>query len=275
MAGRLFVVSLPIGNLEDITIRALRVLRAVDEIIAEDSRTTTTVLKRFGIRTPFSSSYYEGVEEQRSAPIVRRLQEGADLALVTDAGTPLISDPGYPLVRDAVRAGVPVIPVPGPSAALAALVGSGLPVARFAFDGMLPRTASSRRAYFKSLAAEPRTAILYESPHRLLATLGMIEELLPGRPLVLARELTKLHEEFLRGTATEILEALRRRDRVRGECVLLIGGTEAAVPEVDPERWDELAALLEEANVPRKIASRILAIAFGIAKNDAYRRLSS
>jgi 16S rRNA (cytidine1402-2'-O)-methyltransferase len=270
----LFVVSLPIGNLGDITIRALKVLRAVDEIIAEDSRTTRTVLRRYGIRTPFTSSYYEGVEEERSAPIVRRLQGGGDLALVTDAGTPLISDPGYPLVRDVVRAGLPVIPVPGPSAVLAALVGSGLPAARFAFDGMLPRTASSRRAYLETLADESRTVIVYESPHRLLASLEMIEALLPGRHLVLARELTKLHEEFLRGTASEILQELRGRDRVRGECVLPTGSAEAEAPQVDPQRWDELVELLNEADLPRKTASRILAVAFGIPKNDAYRRLT-
>lgn len=274
MPGRLYIVSLPIGNLEDITIRALRTLRSVDEIIAEDSRTTRTVLDRYGIRTLFSSSYYEGVEEERSTQLVHRLKEGSDLALVTDAGTPLISDPGYPLVRAAVLAGIQVVPVPGPSAALAALVASGVPASRFAFDGMLPRTASARIAYLKELRHERRTVLVYESPHRLLATLEMIEEILAGRQLVLARELTKLHEEFLRGTATELLTELRARQRVRGECVLVFHGVDERPPEIAPEAWTEVVSLLNKAAVPRKIASRILAAAFGIPRNEAYRRLT-
>ncbi|UCF09846.1 MAG: 16S rRNA (cytidine(1402)-2'-O)-methyltransferase [Candidatus Bipolaricaulota bacterium] len=271
--GRLFVVSLPIGNLEDITIRALRVLRSVDRILAEDTRDTRRVLDRYRITTPFSSSIYQGVERERVEPVLRELRAGRDVALVSDAGTPLISDPGFPLVRAAVEAGISVVPVPGASALLAALVASGVPCDRFAFDGMLPRKASARTAYLQSLRSERRTVVIYESPHRLLAALETIAEILPGRRLVLARELTKLHEEFLEGTASEILEALRDRDRVRGECVLVVHGSSGSTPKIEPEVWAEIVALLREAELPRKAAARILAAAFGIARNDAYRKL--
>jgi 16S rRNA (cytidine1402-2'-O)-methyltransferase len=222
MSGSLYLVSLPIGNMEDITLRAIKTLRMVDLIVAEDTRNTRRVLARYRIRTPFTKSYYQGVEKARVDPLLSLLAEGKDLALVSDAGTPLISDPGYPLVRAAIEGGFIVIPVPGPTAAITALVASGLPADHFAFDGAIPRKAGERRAYFEKIRSERRTIIVYESPHRLPSTLETIAEVLPDRMLVLARELTKVHEEFLHGRAGEILEILKARGEVKGECVLLI-----------------------------------------------------
>ena len=268
-------MSLPIGNLEDISIRALRVLRAVDYIVAEDTRHTRRIIDRYHIRTPFLSSYYQGVEDERAQGFLERLRAGEELALVSDAGTPLISDPGFPLVQAAVGAGIDVVPIPGASAALAALVASGAPCARFAFDGMLPRSAVARATYLETLQGERRTVIIYESPHRLLATLEAIAKALPSRRIVLARELTKLHEEFLRGTALEILTAMAGRNRVRGECVLVIHGTRETESPLDPVAWNQTAALLVEAGVGRKAAARVLAAAFGVSRNDAYRRLGA
>ena len=232
MTGKLNLVALPIGNLEDITIRAIRILRSVDGILAEDTRTTKRVLDRYRVDTPFFSSLFQGGEHQRIAWLLRELRAGKDLALVSDAGMPLISDPGYPLVRGAISEGVPVIPIPGPSAAIAGLVASGMPPDRFCFEGAVPRKASERRSLFERLRDEPRTTVLFESPHRLLPTLRVLAEVLPDRAITVARELTKRHEEFLRGSPEEVLEALGSRDRVRGECVLVLAGSAIeTVPE--------------------------------------------
>ncbi len=269
MPGRLYVVSLPIGNLEDITLRAIRTLRAVDFIVAEDTRTTRRILARYRIKTPFIGSYYQGVEAERAAGLVQLLEEGRDLALVSDAGTPLVSDPGYPLVRAVVAAGVPIVPVPGPTAAIAALVASGLPADHVAFDGAVPRKSGERRAYLESIRGEGRTVILYESPHRLLVTLVAIEGAFPERRVVLCRELTKVHEEVLRGTAREVREILEARGEARGESVLLLeGGTPA---RVEDEAVRRLAALLKEEGIPPRTAVRILVEGFGLRRNQAYR----
>jgi len=271
MPGRLFLVSLPIGNLEDITIRAIRTLRSVDAIVAEDTRTTRRVLDRYGIRTPFFSSLYQGVERGRIELILDRLRDGRDLALVSDAGTPLISDPGFPLVRSAIEAGISVSPIPGPAALLAGLVASGLPPDRFSFGGSLPRKAGDRRARIAELEEQEQTGIFYESPHRLLETLAIVAELLPDRPIVLARELTKLHETFLRGTASEILVAIGDVDRVKGECVLLVQGASKPAAAEIPSQAAEILALLRDANVPKRTVVDLLVIALGMRRNDAYR----
>jgi 16S rRNA (cytidine1402-2'-O)-methyltransferase len=269
MPGRLYVVSLPIGNLEDITLRAIRTLRTVDFIVAEDTRTTRRVLDRYRIKTPFVASYYQGVEAERAAGLVALLEEGKDLALVSDAGTPLVSDPGYPLVRAAAQAGISIIPIPGPSAAIAALVASGLPADHVAFDGAVPRKAGERSAYLESIRGEERTVILYESPHRLLATLGAIEAMFPKRRVVLCRELTKVHEEVLRGTAGEIRGILEARGAVRGECALVIEGQAAEAAE--GEAVDRLVALFQAEGVPPRAAVKILIEGFGLRRNQAYR----
>jgi len=269
MPGRLYVVSLPIGNLEDLTVRAIRTLRAVDFIVAEDTRTTRRVLDRYRIKTPFVASYYQGVEAQRASGLLRLLQEGKHLALVSDAGTPLLSDPGYPLVRAAAEAGLDIVPIPGPSAAMAALVASGLPADHFAFDGAVPRKAGERRAYLESIRGEARTVILYESPHRLLKTLEAIEAVIPNRRIVLCRELTKVHEEVVRGTAREIRERLDARGPVRGECTLVLEGQEIS-QSGDEEAAARLAALLAEEGVSSRAAVRILVDGFGLRRNRAY-----
>jgi len=221
--GTLYLVATPIGNLEDITIRALKVLRQVDLIVAEDSRHSARLLRRYRISTPCTRSYYQGVERQRTAPLLAQLQAGKEIALISDAGTPLISDPGYPLVHSAVAAGIPVRPIPGPTALIAGLIASGLPSNAFIFDGVPPKKEKRREEYLRSLAAERRSVILYESPHRILKTLRAIAEILPERPLALCRELTKVHEELLRGCAAEILAELEARLAIKGELVLIIG----------------------------------------------------
>ena len=280
--GRLYVVSLPIGNLDDISLRALRTLRSVDLVLAEDTRTTSRVFARYGIGTKFGKSVYQGVEDERVDAAISLLREGRKIALVSDAGTPLVSDPGFPLVRAAIENGIPVEPVPGASAVLTALVASGAPVHRFAFDGMLPRKASARRLYFQRIARdEPRTVVVYESPHRLLATLEDLAALLPERSIVLARELTKRYEEFLRGHPHVLLEELQARERIHGEWVIILEppAKDPHSKERDPRVGDdaavaELVALLHDAGIPAKTSCRILKSAFGIPRNEAYRMLA-
>jgi 16S rRNA (cytidine1402-2'-O)-methyltransferase len=275
MAGSLYIVSLPIGNMEDITLRAIKTLRAVDFIVAEDTRNTRRILDRYCITTPFRRSYYQGVERERVDSLLSLLEEGKDLALVSDAGTPLISDPGYPLVRAAIKAGFVVIPIPGSTAAIAALVSSGLATDHFAFDGAIPRKEGERRAYFERIRSERRTIIAHESPHRLLPTLETIAEILPDRTIVLARELTKVHEEFLRGSPGEILEILQARGEIKGECVLLIAGNRESDSPHDHEAAKRLVALLKEEGISNKVAVKILIEALDLPRNEAYRLVHS
>jgi len=270
MTGKLYLVALPIGNLEDITLRAIRTLRSVDGILAEDTRVTQRVLRRYRIETPFFSSLFQGGERQRIGWLVEQLQSGKRLALVSDAGTPLISDPGYPLARAAVAAGIPVIPIPGPSAALAALIASGMPPDRFCFEGAVPRKAGERRVLLERLRAEDRTTVLFESPHRLIATLRDLADVLPDRPVALLRELTKQHEEVLRGRPNELLDALTHRDRVRGECVLVLSGATSEAVEPDSARISEVLDLLRKAGLDRKTIVRLLVVGFGLTRNAAY-----
>jgi 16S rRNA (cytidine1402-2'-O)-methyltransferase len=271
MTGRLYLVSLPIGNLEDITLRAIKTLRAVDLIVAEDTRNTSRVLERYHIKTPFSRSYYQGVERKRVEPILSLLKEGKGLALVSDAGTPLVSDPGYPLVRATIEAGIPVVPIPGPTAAITALVASGLPTDHFAFDGTVPRKQGELRAYLEAIREEQRTIVLYESPHRLLTTLKEIAKVLPERRVVLARELTKLHEEFLRGSASEILQTLDARGEIKGECVLLIEGEKGLARKTEPHNVKEAVLLLKKEGIPNRTAMKILMCCLDLPRNEAYR----
>jgi len=269
MTGKLYLVALPIGNLEDITIRAIRTLRSADGILAEDTRVTKRVLDRYRIETPFFSSVFQGGERQRVDWLVEQLRSGKDLALVSDAGTPLISDPGYPLARAAISAGIQVIPVPGPSAAIAGLIGSGIPPDRFFFEGAIPRRAGERRALFEHLRGEQRTTVLFESPHRLLAALRDLAEILPDRHVAVARELTKRHEEFLRGRPAEVLDVLNARDHVKGECVLVLAGRQdEAAP--DRKRIEAVLDLLREAGLANKTVTRVLVEGFGLARNAAY-----
>jgi 16S rRNA (cytidine1402-2'-O)-methyltransferase len=236
-AGTLYVVATPIGNLDDITVRALAVLKAVDIVAAEDTRKTGQLLRRHGINRP-RVSYYEHNESERTPELVHRLLAGSSIALVTNAGTPAISDPGYRLVSEAAASGIRIVPLPGPSAAAAALSAAALPTDAFVFVGFLPRKASRRQREISALAAEKRTLILYESPRRVT---GLLEELLRvmgDRRAVLAREMTKIHEEFIRGRLSDLLQRLKDRPDVKGECTLLVAGGEA--PE--PSGWDEVQA---------------------------------
>jgi 16S rRNA (cytidine1402-2'-O)-methyltransferase len=273
--GRLYLVSLPIGNLEDITLRAIKTLRTVDFIVAEDTRTTRKLLTHYRIKPLFYRSYYQGVEQTRITPILEQLKRGKNLALVSEAGTPLISDPGYPLVKASIEAGIPVIPIPGPTAAVTALSASGLPTARFSFDGALPRKIGDRRTYFETIREETRTLIVHEAPHRLLSTLGILAEILPKRPVALARELTKAHEEFLRGTPQQLLDTLGSREKIKGECVLLIGGAPKEETVSTREAAEALVYLLKEEKIPTKLALRILMCCLDLPRNTAYKLLHS
>src|SRR6204780_2426566 len=218
----LFLVATPIGHLEDITLRALRVLKEVDLIACEDTRQTLKPLNHYGIQTRLVS-YHEHNEMTKAAELVVDLEGGAKIALVTDAGVPGISDPGFRLISLAIRPHVPVVPIPGASAFLAALVASGLPTDSFRFSGFLPSKSGQRRKLLESVKDSPRTQVFYEAPHRLLETLADVVELLGSdRHVVVAREVTKLHEEFLRGCAQEILNQLKARGEVKGEITLLI-----------------------------------------------------
>ncbi|MGB8116303.1 MAG: 16S rRNA (cytidine(1402)-2'-O)-methyltransferase, partial [Candidatus Sulfotelmatobacter sp.] len=213
----LYLVATPIGNLEDITFRAVRVLKEVDMIACEDTRQTQKLLNHYGITTR-TISYHEHNEMTRAPELVKEMQEGASVALVTDAGMPGISDPGFRLISLAIRHRLPVVPIPGASAFLAALVASGLPTDSFRFSGFLPAKRGERRAALEAIRSSPRTQVFYEAPHRLVEALTDVCEVLGSeRNVVIAREVTKLHEEFLRGRARDVLETLKARDGVKGE----------------------------------------------------------
>jgi 16S rRNA (cytidine1402-2'-O)-methyltransferase len=220
--GTLFLVATPIGHLEDVTHRALRVLREADVVAAEDTRRTRRLLDHYGL-TARIVSLFEHNERARIPELLRRVREGANVAVVTDAGSPGLSDPGYPLVRAAVAEGLRVESVPGPSAVIAALQVSGLPTDAFTFVGFLPPKSAARRKRLAELVERRETIVAFESPHRIMACLEDVEGLWGGRPVALARELTKVHEEVLRGTAGEVRAALVR-DKQRGEMVLVLGG---------------------------------------------------
>ena len=271
MPGRLYVVSTPIGNLEDITYRAVRVLKEVDWIACEDTRTTGHLLHHYGISTR-TLSYHDHNEAERAAELFSRLQSGENGALVSDAGTPLLSDPGYRIVHGAVQAGIRVEALPGASALLAALVVSGLPTDQVHFGGFLPAKQGQRTRLLESLAQEPATLVFYEAPHRILDSLADIAAVLPIRDVVAARELTKLHEEVLRGTATEILEKLATRDSIRGEFVVLI--SKATEPDPDDMPIEESIQLLVAAGIERMDAIKTVARQRGLSKRDVYKLVS-
>jgi len=278
LAPGLYLVATPIGNLEDITLRALRVLRSVDRIACEDTRQTRKLLDRYGITTPTISSH-EHNEAERGRRLVEELKQGARIAVVSDAGTPGISDPGMVLAAAATAAGVPVVPVPGASAAITALVGSGLNTDSFLFVGFLPSKAGARRTALEDLASslkQPLTVVIYEAPHRVLETLADVEAVWGAEcRVVLARELTKLHEEFLRGTVTEVRGALAARDSIRGEMVLLFGaGPPAAQSGSSGGSVSErLRALEQSEQLSEKDALKRIAKERGVSKSDVWREL--
>lgn len=264
----LYLVGTPIGNLEDISLRALRVLREVSLIAAEDTRHTGRLLHHFEIDTPLIS-YHEHNEAQRTEQLLAHLAQG-DVALVSDAGMPGLSDPGYKLVAAAAAAGMTVTPIPGPAAAIAALVSSGLPTDRFLFLGFLPRQPKARRSALQEVADLPFTLVLYEAPHRLVALLADVVQVLGDRPVVVARELTKLYEEIWRGTAGDAA-AHFGQERVRGEITVVIGGAAPAgsEPWTEAEVRAALAAQLAQG-LPRKTAAAVVAAQAGWRKRDVY-----
>lgn len=273
MAGVIYLVATPIGNLEDITLRALRTLREVDLVACEDTRRTGRLLKHFEISKPLLACHDRN-ESARAAELVQRAQDGDSIAVVSDAGTPAISDPGFRVARSAVAAGVAVVSIPGASAALAALTASGLPTDRFRFEGFMPSRKTQRRAALETLRTETATVVCYEAPHRIVAALGDISEILGNRPLVLARELTKLHEEYLRGTARELLGELEARAALKGEFVLLIGGAQAAATN-SRVPLETLVDELIDGGAARMDAIKRAAREHGLSKRDAYRILES
>ena len=273
----LYLVGTPIGNLEDITLRALRVLKEVDVIACEDTRQTQKLLNHYGIATR-TVSYHEHNEMTRAAELVKDLQEGASVALVTDAGMPGISDPGYRLISLAIRHHVTVVPIPGASAFLAALVASGLPADSFRFSGFLPAKRGERRASLEGVKKSLRTQVFYEAPHRIVEALEDVCEVLgASRHVVIAREVTKLHEEFLRGRAGEVLENLKARETVKGEITLLIGKPEesdargAADAFVRPSVRQRVEQIMAEEKVDEKAALKKVAKERGVSKSEAYR----
>jgi 16S rRNA (cytidine1402-2'-O)-methyltransferase len=288
LAPGLYLVATPIGNLGDITLRALEVLKNADRIACEDTRQTQKLLNHYSITTP-TISYHEHNERQRSAELIEALRTGGRIAVVSDAGMPGISDPGTVLVREAIAAGVPVIPIPGANAALSALIASGLPADDFHFLGFLPEKAGARRTRLEALATQPResaeTLIVYEAPHRIADTLGDLEVVFgPALRVVAARELTKLHEEFLRGTVAEVRAQLAGRDRIRGEFVLLIEAPKTGAPGHRGETSDEssvtrvtlsarVARLQSEYGLDEKEALKRLARESGKSKSELYREL--
>ncbi|HYA16965.1 MAG TPA: 16S rRNA (cytidine(1402)-2'-O)-methyltransferase [Bryobacteraceae bacterium] len=267
-AGCLYVVSTPIGNLEDITYRAVRILKEVDWIACEDTRTTHRLLEHYGIRTR-TISYHEHNETERAEELLARLASGEKGALVSDAGTPLVSDPGYRLVHAAVGAGIKVEALPGASALLAALTVSGLPTDQFHFAGFLPAKQGQRRRLLESLEEEPATLIFYETPHRILEALEDIAAVAGSRNIVVARELTKLHEEVLRGTAAEIRATLAARDSVKGEFVILVGKAMEAAADDTP--IEEAIDLLVRTGVSRMDAMKAVAKRRGLSKREVYK----
>jgi 16S rRNA (cytidine1402-2'-O)-methyltransferase len=273
VTGSLYIVSTPIGNLEDITLRALRILRECDVVACEDTRQTKKLLEHFGIHKPIVS-YHEHNELERAADLTERMKKGESVALVSDAGTPLVSDPGYRLVQAAIDAGITTIPIPGASASLAALSASGLPTDSFRFCGFLPHKSSQRRKTLESLRDETATLIFYEAPHRILEALKDVEESLGPRPVVLAREVTKMHEEFLRGTAAELRAELSRRPAIKGEMTLLIGKSRGEDRE-SAMRVEDAVRAMEEAGVSRMEAIKTIAKQRGLNKRDVYKLIEA
>ena len=272
MAGTLYLVATPIGNLADITHRALQVLKDVDLIACEDTRHTHKLLQHYGITTK-TISYHEHNEQQRADQLVDLLKQGSDVAVVSDAGTPSISDPGFRLVRAAIENEVSVVPVPGPSALITALIAAGLPTDEFFFVGFLPSRSNARRARLNDLRAVPGTLIFYEAPHRLATTLKDAYETLGEREAVVARELTKLHEELRRGRLSELAAHYADEENPRGEIVVLIDRNVIDEPVKKEASVAELVARFEQDGMDHRAALKKAARELGLSRAEAYRRL--
>lgn len=269
MSGRLFIVGTPIGNLEDITLRALRVLKEADLIACEDTRRTLKLLNHYGIKNPLLS-YHEFNERTRAAQLVKKLKEGLNVALVSDAGMPGISDPGFQAIRASIEEGLPIVPVPGPSAVLAALVISGLPVHRFAFEGFLPERSGARRRLLLELKDEARTLVFFESPRRLKKALQDISEIFGNRKAAIARELTKKFETVYRGFLEELIREMEN-SAPKGEMVLVIEGNSGPQGFEDLSLPEHVARVMDERKVSRKEAVKIVSSLRGVSKREVYQ----
>jgi 16S rRNA (cytidine1402-2'-O)-methyltransferase len=275
LAPGLYLVATPIGNLEDITLRALRVLRLADRIACEDTRQTQKLLNHFEIRTP-TVSYHMHNEGSRTEQLLAELKEGARIAVVSDAGTPGIADPGGQIAEAAISAGVAVFPVPGANAALSGLIASGLSTEQFTFHGFLPSKAGQRKTAFEQLVRDGTTQVFYEAPHRILDSLADVEAVFGGaQHVVVARELTKLHEEFLRGAVGELRGQLAARSSVRGEIVLMLApsAVETASEQPKTSLSAEVAARMKSEQISEMVALKRVARERGIGKSEAYREL--
>jgi 16S rRNA (cytidine1402-2'-O)-methyltransferase len=274
--GILYIVSTPVGNLEDITLRALRILREVDLIACEDTRHTSKLLSRYEIGTR-RESYHKFNEDSRTAQLIDLLREGKNIALVSDSGTPLVSDPGYTLVSTCRQEGIQVIPIPGPSAPIAAIIASGLPADTFFFAGFLPPRASVRRRKLEELAGIPSTLVLFEAPHRLLASLQDMIAIFGPRRASIARELTKIHEEILHGTLPELHQTLQARQEIMGEITLVIApGDRAPAPMVFPDSIRQhLEEEIQKTGLARNDALKTVARERGLTRREAYQQLNA
>jgi 16S rRNA (cytidine1402-2'-O)-methyltransferase len=272
VSGTLYVVATPIGNLDDITLRAIRILKEVDRIACEDTRHTRKLLDHLGIAKPMVS-YHEHNEQARAEELLGELAAGRNIALVSDAGTPLIADPGYRLVQQARAQGIAVTPIPGPSAVLTALSASGLPTDSFFFGGFLPAKKTQRRKTLEEIKEYPGTVVFYEAPHRVLESLEDIADVLGPRRVTLARELTKIHEEYLTGEPAELHDILSKRPSIKGEITLMIGKAEA--PAVDETPIEVAFDKLLEAGVPRMDAMKTIARERGLPKREVYQKLNA
>ncbi len=271
-AGKLYVVGTPIGNLEDMTSRAIRTLKEVDLIACEDTRRTQKLLNHYSIRTR-TVSYNEHNELTRAPELIIEMEEGSNIALVSDAGMPVISDPGYRLVKLAIRHGLQVIPIPGPSAFVAVLAVAGLPMDKFAFLGFLPAKRAARQKALQELKNSSKTLVFYEAPHRALEMLMDLRSVLADRQVVMAREITKVYEEFVRGTASEVIERLKKKPP-KGEITLVVGppvnaAEDASVPELTIS--EDLEKVMKEKNLDERAALKLVARVRGISKSEAYR----
>jgi len=271
MAGRLYICATPIGNMEDITVRVIKTLRSVDLIAAEDTRQTLKICNRYRITRPLTS-YHEHNERTKSRVLLEKLKAGENIALVSNAGTPGLSDPGHRLIKACIEAGIPVEVLPGPAAALAALVISGPPTDKFAFEGFLPRRKGDRRRALERLASEARTIIIYESPHRILLLLQEMEELFEGRRLALVRELTKKFEEVIRGTTAEISSCVKNK-APRGELVLVVEGAPRKAKEYPDELIRAKIDELTKSGLSKRDAVREIAVATSLAKRVIYEKI--
>ena len=270
MFGKLFVVSTPIGNLEDITLRAVTVLKDCDVIACEDTRNTKKLLTRYGIETPLTS-YHEHNEVEKSPKLLERLKDGKDVALVSDAGTPSVSDPGWRLVNLSIENNIEVVPIPGPSAVLSALVVSGLPTDSFLFLGFFPKSVGKKKELLKDVKSYPYTMVFYESARRLSRTLSLMLEILGDRNICIAREMTKLYEEVIRGSVSEVISILSKKESVKGEVTIVLEGSGEGRGEISTEEVQRTLRTMKESGTALSDAVRTVCESSGALKNSVYR----